>query len=176
MGSAALDEFSFSATETEGAIGEQVACRRAARECSALATITGLGHWKPIKPEHPQVSGSALMRFQLVLSIGRDSAQIATQRRRIGRRRVHRWRDCIRYGRVRYHGCYRRCGLHVRLLETHSNPEASSRVDLIVLILILRLLRRPAEGTDGLNRHVVATVTSNFVVVSRRPCRTASRG
>lgn len=84
------------------------------------------------------------MRFQLVLSIRRDSAQVAAQRRGIRRRRVY---DRRRRGGFRNRGrsigryccgCSGRRGLRLRL-EGHPDPEATRRVHLVVLILALRL-------------------------------------
>lgn len=48
-----------------------------------LADTTGFRYGKSVEPEHPQMSGSALVRLQLILTIRRDSAQVAAQRRGI---------------------------------------------------------------------------------------------
>lgn len=145
--------------------------------CSILAIITRFRYRKPIKSKHPQMPGSTLVCLQLILPIGRDPAQIATQRCGIWRRSVHGRCDRIwhRRGDVGgYHGCYRdiRHGLRVRLVS-HSYPEASGRVDLIVLIL--RLLRWPARKEDGVNRHAVARCNVDVAPSSRCHSTSLSR-
>lgn len=105
--------------------------------------ITGFRHGESVQSEHPQMPGTAFMRFQLILPIRRDSAQVTAQRRRIRWCCVHGW-----HCRSRIRNCDRSIGhycwshgwrLRIRL-ECHPYSEATRRVHLVILILIRRLL------------------------------------
>lgn len=96
--------------------------------------------------------GTPFVGFQLILTIGRNTAEIATERRGIGRWRIKRSRCSLRReddvttggGTVGHHTRNsRQLGIP---LESHTDAESAGRVDMVVLILILRLFR-PRTGT-----------------------------